>query len=96
MNTASTQQNRESFQHGPENRSLNQSEAGQSRGFQNVNESTQNRGRGLAGADAETRARVASAGGTAVSQDRKHMSEIGRAGGKNSHSRSGQSGGQES
>ncbi|MBP9762980.1 hypothetical protein KBD34_05200 [Patescibacteria group bacterium] len=48
----------------------------------------QNRGRGLAGADAETRSRVASAGGTAVSQDRKHMSEIGRAGGKNSHTRS--------
>jgi hypothetical protein len=58
MNTASTQQNRESFQQGPENRSLNQSGAGQSRGFQNSEAVTQHRGRGLAGADAETRVRV--------------------------------------
>ena len=43
-------------------------------------------GRGLAAADVATRVRVASAGGTAVSQDRKHMSEIGRTGGKHSHS----------
>ena len=42
-------------------------------------------GRGLASADPQTRARVASAGGLKVSQDRKHMSEIGRLGGQHSH-----------
>lgn len=45
----------------------------------------QPRGRGLAAADPQTRARVASAGGLKVSQDRKHMSEIGRLGGQHSH-----------
>ena len=45
----------------------------------------QPRGRGLASADPQTRARVASAGGKAVSQDREHMRSIGRAGGRNSH-----------
>ncbi len=45
----------------------------------------QTRGRGLAAADPQTRARVASAGGLKVSQDRKHMSEIGRLGGQHSH-----------
>ncbi len=46
------------------------------------------RGRGLAAADPETRTRVASAGGQKVSQDRKHMSEIGRLGGQHSHTKS--------
>ena len=46
---------------------------------------TQPRGRGLASADPQTRARVASAGGKAVSQDREHIRAIGRAGGRNSH-----------
>lgn len=45
----------------------------------------QSRGRGLASADPQTRARVASAGGKAVSQDREHMRAIGRIGGRNSH-----------
>lgn len=49
---------------------------------------SEGRGRGLAAADPETRARVASAGGLKVSQDRKHMSEIGRLGGQHSHSKS--------
>ncbi len=48
---------------------------------------TQSRGRGLAAANPQTRARVASAGGLAVSQDRKHMSEIGRLGGQHSHTK---------
>ena len=41
--------------------------------------------RGLASADEQTRQRVAREGGTTVSRDRKHMSEIGRKGGENSH-----------
>mgnify|MGYP001572960764 CR=1 FL=1 len=45
---------------------------------------TQLCGRGLASADPQTRARVASAGGKAVSQDREHMRAIGRARGRNS------------
>ncbi len=49
---------------------------------------TMSRGRGLAAADPATRARVASAGGLKVSQDRKHMSEIGRLGGQHSHTKS--------
>lgn len=49
---------------------------------------TEQRGRGLAAADPATRARVASAGGLKVSQDRKHMSEIGRLGGQHSHPKS--------
>lgn len=40
------------------------------------------RGRGLASASQETRQRVASAGGRAVSNDREHMAEIGRKGGR--------------
>lgn len=39
-------------------------------------------GRGLASADEKTRARVARAGGEAVSRDRGHMAEIGRKGGR--------------
>ncbi len=42
------------------------------------------KGRGLASADEATRARVARAGGEAVSRDRTHMAEIGREGGKHS------------
>lgn len=38
--------------------------------------------RGLASASEATRERVARAGGAAVSQDREHMAEIGRKGGK--------------
>lgn len=38
--------------------------------------------RGLASADQETRERVASEGGKAVSKDREHMAEIGRKGGR--------------
>ena len=63
---------------GQQNRSENQQ-------FGQENTQSQQRGRGLASANPEVRARVASAGGTAVSQDRKHMSEIGRMGGQNSH-----------
>lgn len=44
--------------------------------------------RGLASANPEKRREVASKGGQAVSQDRRHMAEIGRKGGKASHSRS--------
>lgn len=36
---------------------------------------------GLASADTQTRQRVAHSGGRAVSQDRRHMAEIGRKGG---------------
>ncbi len=56
-------------------------------GFNVQPNETQTRGRGLAAADPQTRARVASAGGLAVSQDRKHMSEIGRLGGQHSRTK---------
>lgn len=46
----------------------------------------ENKKRGLANADEETKQRVSSQGGKAVSQDTGHMSEIGRKGGKASHS----------
>ena len=50
-----------------------------------ANENT-NSQRGLASADEETRQRVASLGGRAVSEDREHMAEIGRKGGEKSRS----------
>lgn len=43
--------------------------------------------RGLASADPEKRREVARRGGQAVSQNRQHMAEIGRKGGKASHSK---------
>jgi uncharacterized protein len=50
-----------------------------------ANENT-NSQRGLASADEETRQRVASLGGRAVSENREHMAEIGRKGGEKSRS----------
>lgn len=41
--------------------------------------------RGFASMDPELQRRIASKGGEAVSRDRKHMAEIGRKGGENSH-----------
>lgn len=50
-----------------------------------ANENTHSQ-RGLASADEETRQRVASMGGRAVSEDREHMAGIGRKGGEQSRS----------
>ena len=41
--------------------------------------------RGFASMDPDKQRKIASKGGKAVSKDRKHMSEIGRKGGENSH-----------
>ena len=41
--------------------------------------------RGFAGMDGELQRKIAQKGGEAVSQDREHMSQIGRKGGEASH-----------
>lgn len=46
--------------------------------------------RGFAVMDTYEVSRIASLGGKAVSKNRKHMAEIGSAGGKNSHKGNGQ------
>ncbi len=50
--------------------------------------------RGFASMDDEQQRKIAQKGGEAVSQDREHMSQIGRKGGENSHGGGNQGGNQ--
>jgi general stress protein YciG len=51
----------------------------------NQNQSNNNSNRGFASMDDDKQRKIAQKGGEAVSQDREHMSQIGRKGGEASH-----------
>jgi general stress protein YciG len=52
---------------------------------QNSGSNNDNSTRGFASMDDDKQRKIAQKGGEAVSQDREHMSEIGRKGGEHSH-----------
>jgi general stress protein YciG len=52
---------------------------------QNSGRNNDNSNRGFASMDDDKQRKIAQKGGEAVSQDREHMSEIGRKGGEHSH-----------
>ena len=52
---------------------------------QNSGNNTRNSNRGFASMDDDKQRKIAQKGGEAVSQDREHMSQIGRKGGEHSH-----------
>jgi uncharacterized protein len=61
---------------------------------QNSGSNNDNSNRGFASMDDDKQRKIAQKGGEAVSQDREHMSEIGRKGGEHSHGGGNQGGNQ--
>lgn len=61
---------------------------------QNSGGTNDNSNRGFASMDDDKQRKIAQKGGEAVSQDREHMSEIGRKGGEHSHGGGNQGGNQ--